>query len=143
MLKLQNIVVDRSGGAAGTASMVQQALKHIAAGRSVLIFPEGTRTLPVPFPPPAYKLGVVAMYRKLGVPCMPIALNSGLLWPRGTLLRYPGKIVVEILPAIPPGLKSQEFLISLTSRIETSSQLLVDELVAARSSSQQAKSNST
>ncbi len=50
-----------------------------------------------------YKPGVAALYRDLGIPCMPMATNSGVHWPAHGFLRRPGAIVYEFLPAIPPG----------------------------------------
>lgn len=127
MVKLGNIVIDRAGGMSATSAMLMEADQQIQSGRSVLIFPEGTRTRTLPFPHPRYKRGVVALYRKLNVPCVPVALNSGLFWPTQSLLLFPGTITVEILPPIPPGLDSGAFLQTLTDRIETSSRRLVEQ----------------
>ena len=69
----------------------------IAAGRQIVIMPEGTRR--APDDPPDYKPGAAALYGTLGVPCVPFALNSGLFWPRRKFLRHPGTIVIEFLPA--------------------------------------------
>ena len=77
--------------------------------------------------PPSYKPGVVALYEGLGLPCVPVALNSGLFWPRHSLMRYPGTIVVEFLEAIPPGLPRAEFRATLESRIEDATGRLMDE----------------
>ena len=76
-------------------------------GRQVVIFPEGTRR-PLDAPPD-YKPGAAALYLSLGVPCVPVALNSGLYWPRRKFLRYPGRVIVSLLPAIPSGLARREF----------------------------------
>lgn len=134
MVKLGNIIVDRAGGISATSAMLMEADQQIRSGRSVLIFPEGTRTLTRPFPRPHYKRGVVALYRKLNVPCVPVALNSGLFWPTQSLRLFPGTITVDILPPIPPGLDSGAFLQTLIERIETSSRSLVEQ--AARLSSE-------
>ena len=64
-----------------------------------MIFPEGTRR--TPGAEPDYKPGFVALYEGLGLPCVPVALNSGLYWPRRQLIRYPGTIIVEILDPLP------------------------------------------
>ena len=94
-------------------------------GRETIIFPEGTRR--PPGAPPDYKTGIVLLYDALGVPCLPVALNSGLFWPRRSVIRRPGTIVVEILPPIPPGLPRDEFLRRLQLAIEgASSRLLVE-----------------
>ena len=57
-----------------------------------------------------YKTGVGQIYVDCGVACLPVALNSGLFWPRRTFMRYPGTLVVEFLDPLPPGLSRGEFL---------------------------------
>src|SRR6185295_6512853 len=79
---------------------------------------------------PDYKTGVVLLYEALGIPCVPVALNSGLFWPRRSLLRRPGTIVVEFLDPIPPGLPKAEFLSRLTESIETATNRLLAEAKA-------------
>ena len=81
--------------------------KAIADGRQIVIFPEGTRR--PPGAEPDYKPGAAALYGALDVPCVPVALNSGICWPRRKFLRHPGTIVVEFLEPIPPGLKRKAF----------------------------------
>ncbi|MFN3671086.1 MAG: lysophospholipid acyltransferase family protein, partial [Bosea sp. (in: a-proteobacteria)] len=76
-------------------------------------------------PPPAYKFGVAHIYAELNVPCLPVALNSGLYWPRRKFLRRPGTIRVEIMPPIAPGLGKGEFHVLLQERIETASDRLL------------------
>ena len=97
----------------------------------MLIFPEGTRR--APGAAPDYKSGAVALYEGLGLPCVPVALNSGLYWPRRQMIRYPGTIIVEILDPLPAGLPRAEFRAKLQQRIEDASMRLI--LEAARSSS--------
>ena len=67
------------------------------------------------------------LYEALGVPCVPVALNSGLFWPRRSLIRRPGTIVVEFLDPIPPGLPKAVFLEQLIGAIETASNRLLAE----------------
>ena len=110
-------------GAAAHAARGQEA--RVADGREIIIFPEGTRR--APGAPPDYKTGVILLYDALGVPCVPVALNSGLFWPRRSLTRRPGTIVVEFLDPIPPGLPKAEFLKRLTEAIETASSRLLAE----------------
>ena len=86
------------------------------AWKSRIIFPEGTRT--APGAPPVYKYGAAQLYAACGVPCLPVALNSGLYWPRRKFLRYPGTIVLEVLDPIPPGLSRAEFADRLEREIE-------------------------
>ena len=119
------IAVERSAGSAALRNLVRQAEACIAAGRQVVIMPEGTRR--APDDPPAYKPGAAALYATLGVPCVPFALNSGLFWPRRKFLRHPGTIVLEFLPPIPPGLPRKAFQAALEGAIEPATQALVAE----------------
>ncbi|WP_029006618.1 lysophospholipid acyltransferase family protein [Azorhizobium doebereinerae] len=117
------IPIDRGARAAALKSMTARARAELATGRQIIIFPEGTRR--PPGAPPAYKFGVAHLYTSFGVPCLPIALNSGLYWPRNALIRRPGTIRVEILPPIPPGLPRDAFFSRLQSDIETASDRLL------------------
>jgi 1-acyl-sn-glycerol-3-phosphate acyltransferase len=123
--KFEMIQVDRDRGPTALRRMLREAKKRIAAGREIIIFPEGTRR--PPGAPPDYKTGVVLLYAALGVPCVPVALNSGLFWPRRSLIRRPGTIVVEFLDPIPPGLGKAEFLHRLEATIEGASNRLLAE----------------
>jgi 1-acyl-sn-glycerol-3-phosphate acyltransferase len=126
--KFEMIPVDRDKGPAALRRMLREAKARIADGREIIIFPEGTRR--APGAPPDYKTGVILLYEALRVPCVPVALNSGLFWPRRSLLRRPGTIVVEFLDPIPPGLPKAEFLKRLTEAIETASTRLLTEAKA-------------
>lgn len=115
-LKFRMISISRHAGAGALRSLIARAQAAIAQGRQVVIFPEGTRQ--APGAPPAYKPGAAALYLKLAVPCVPFALNSGVLWPRRSFLRHAGTIILEFLPAIPPGLNRREFDRRLAMEIE-------------------------
>jgi len=119
------IPVDRGRGREALAGMNERARNALAGGRQIVIFPEGTRR--APGAEPSYKFGVVHLYDGAGVACLPIALNSGLFWPRRSFLRYPGRIVAEILDPIPPGLGRVEFAERLQRDIETATARLVAE----------------
>ncbi|MDQ0503518.1 1-acyl-sn-glycerol-3-phosphate acyltransferase [Xanthobacter agilis] len=123
LTKARMIPVDRSGGMAALKAMTRFARGEVEAGRQVLIFPEGTRC--PPGAPPDYKFGVAHLYGSLGVPCLPVALNSGLYWPRRALTKRAGTIRVDILPPIPPGLGRAAFMARLESDIETASARLL------------------
>jgi 1-acyl-sn-glycerol-3-phosphate acyltransferase len=110
------IAVDRKGGASALRSMARQATETLESGRSILIFPEGTRVAPGQTKP--YQPGVAALYTQQKVPVVPVALNSGLFWGRRAFIKKPGTIVVQILPPIPPGLDRKAFMRDLESRIE-------------------------
>jgi len=123
--KFEMIPVDRDKGPSALRRMLREAKKRIDDGREIIIFPEGTRR--PPGAPPDYKTGIILLYDALGVPCLPVALNSGLFWPRRSVIRRPGTIVVEILKPIPPGLPRDEFLRRLEAAIEgASGRLLVE-----------------
>lgn len=123
--KFGMIPVDRDKGAAALRRMLHAAKERIASGREIIMFPEGTRR--PAGAPPDYKTGIALLYSGLGVPCVPVALNSGVFWARRSWTRKPGKIVVEILDPIPPGLPKAEFLSRLQEAIETASNRLVAE----------------
>jgi 1-acyl-sn-glycerol-3-phosphate acyltransferase len=123
--KFGMVFVHREAGPAALRKMVRDAKRRAAKGREIVIFPEGTRR--APGAPPDYKPGVFMLYNALGVACYPVALNSGLYWPRRSLRRYPGTIIVEFLDPIPPGLPRKEFMARLRDAIETASSRLIAE----------------
>src|SRR5690606_18009991 len=128
-LKFEHILVSRERASAALKKLVADARDRTAEGREVFIFPEGTRR--PPGAEPDYKPGYIALYEGLGVPCYPLALNSGLYWPRRQLIRHPGTIIVEILDPIPPGLSRKEFRHVLEGRLEAASDRLLQEAAAA------------
>jgi len=124
------IPVDRDNGASALKKMVADAKASAARGQSIAIFPEGTRA--EPGVTPDYKPGVGALYTQLGLPVVPVALNSGLYWGRRSFTKYTGHITVQILPAIPAGLKRKPFMIRLEQDIESATEKLVEAAKAAR-----------
>jgi 1-acyl-sn-glycerol-3-phosphate acyltransferase len=126
------IPVDRGAGAAALRAMVNRARAVVAQGRPIVIFPEGTRT--AVGAKRGYHPGVAALYGQLGLPVVPIAVNSGLFWPRRSFLKRPGRIVVEALPPLPPGLERRTFIAELQSRIETATERLVAEASSSKRS---------
>ncbi|WP_445490670.1 lysophospholipid acyltransferase family protein [Rhodopseudomonas sp. RCAM05734] len=123
--KSKMVGVDRDGGARSLIDMARRATEEVQLGRQPIIFPEGTRR-PVDAAPD-YKPGIAQIYSKCGVPCLPVALNSGLFWPRRTFLRYPGTLVVEFLDPLPPGLPRKEFIAAISTSIEAATARLVTE----------------
>ena len=119
------VAINRSAGSAALVEMTRRAKTAVQEGRQIIIYPEGTRR--PPGAAPAYKFGIAHLYSTLGVPCLPVALNSGLFWPRRTFLRRPGTIVVEFLEPLPPGLPREEFFQTMKERIETASDRLLAE----------------
>jgi len=119
------ISVNRGRGAQALVDMTVGARAALARGRQIIIFPEGTRR--APGAEPSYRYGVVHLYAETGVPCVPLALNSGLFWPRRSFRRYPGTVVVEVLDPIAPGLDKQAFTELLQQGIEAATARLVAE----------------
>lgn len=119
------VPVNRKAGSQALVRMTARAKELARHGRQIIIFPEGTRR--APGAPPAYKYGVAHLYQNLGFPCIPVALNSGLYWPRRQFIRRPGTIRVEILDTIPPGLPREEFFKLLQGGIEEASDRLLAE----------------
>ncbi len=124
--KAQMIAVDRGARRKAVASIVEGAKKTIAQGRPLVIFPQGTRTAPGTHR--KYRIGVAALYGDLGLPVVPMALNSGVFWPRRKFRKYSGTITVEFLPAIPPGLDRDEFLKRLEDTLEAATDRLVTQV---------------
>jgi 1-acyl-sn-glycerol-3-phosphate acyltransferase len=120
-----SIAIDRSGGARALRGMVAAARRAAAAGRPVVIFPEGTRT--APGRRLAYQPGVAALYQALDLPIVPAAVNSGLFWGRRSFVKKPGRITLEFLDPIPPGLGRREMMAQLEERIETATAALEGE----------------
>jgi 1-acyl-sn-glycerol-3-phosphate acyltransferase len=123
--KFRMIPVDRGAGTTALKRLIARAREAVRDRRQVVIFPEGTRRLPGA--PPDYKPGAVALYLNLGVPCVPLALNSGVFWPRRKFMRFPGTIILEFLPAIPPGEPRAVF----SQRLERALESKAAELLAA------------
>jgi 1-acyl-sn-glycerol-3-phosphate acyltransferase len=117
------IAVDRGGHAKALRKLVADARARMAEERQLVIFPEGHRM------PPGetgkYQPGVAALYRELGLPCTPVATNSGMHWPAHGFIRRPGLIVVEFLEPIPAGLPRATFMRLMEERIETASAKLL------------------
>ncbi len=123
--KTKMIAVDRKGHAAALRSMIEQAQAALKDERQVVIFPEGTRSAVGDNPP--FQPGIAALYGKLENPVTPIALNTGLYWPRKKFICRPGTLVIEILPPIEAGLKRRDFMTQLQTTIDENTDRLVAE----------------
>jgi 1-acyl-sn-glycerol-3-phosphate acyltransferase len=124
------IAIDRKGGTGALRQMVAAARASLAAGRPVLVFPEGTRS--APGTTGTYNPGVAALYRQAETPVVPVALNSGLFWRRRAFRKHPGTIVIEFLPPIAPGMAPRAFLKELEARIEGATRDLEAEAAVAQ-----------
>jgi 1-acyl-sn-glycerol-3-phosphate acyltransferase len=117
------IGIDREGGARALRRLIEEGRAALARGAPIVIFPEGTR-VPLGEHRP-YHPGVAALYRHLDCPVVPVALNSGMFWGRRRFVKRPGRIVVEFLPPIAPGLERKEFMAELERRLETATARLI------------------
>ncbi|HXP13543.1 MAG TPA: lysophospholipid acyltransferase family protein [Stellaceae bacterium] len=124
-MKAGSIAIDRGAGARALRSMLADASKVKAQGRKIVIFPEGTRGAVDEARP--YLPGVAALYQYLDLPLVPVAVNSGLFWKRRGFLRRPGTVLIEILPAISPGMDRRAVMERLRAEIETATARLVAE----------------
>ena len=123
--KAEMIPVNRGARGPALAAMTERAKLEVQRGRQIVIFPEGTRR--PPGAEPMYKFGVTHLYAETGVPCVPVALNSGLFWPRRSFRRFPGTVVVQVCDPIAPGLEKAVFMTRLQDEIESASAKLLEE----------------
>ncbi|WP_416897585.1 MAG: lysophospholipid acyltransferase family protein [Minwuia sp.] len=121
----KQIPIDRAGKTAALKDMLVHARAARDASRHLIIFPQGTRM--APGEKRAYLPGVAALYRDLGLPVVPVALNSGLFWGRNAFTKKPGEIVLEYLEPIPAGLPRKEFMSRLEDAIESATDALEAE----------------
>jgi 1-acyl-sn-glycerol-3-phosphate acyltransferase len=123
--KAAMIAVNRGKRSQALAEMTENARIELGRDRQIVIFPEGTRR--APGAEPKYKYGVAHLYAELGVPCLPIALNSGLFWPRRSFRRFPGTVILEVLDPIAPGLDKRTFADQLQRVTEEATARLIAE----------------
>lgn len=120
------IAINRRDGRQAMESMIAQAAEYAAEGRSIVIFPEGTRRLPGT--EPRYKSGVAHMSAALGMPVVPVALNAGKYWPKRVVKKRSGHAVMEFLQPMPPaGAAKEAWLADLQQRIETATAKLLEQ----------------
>ncbi len=117
------IAIDRQAGAKALKSMIKGAEQARDEARAIVIFPEGTRT--APGTKGTYHSGIAMLYGALGVPVVPMGVNSGLCWGKRSFTKHAGVITFRLLPPIPPGKDRKSFMALLETTIETAS----DELV--------------
>jgi 1-acyl-sn-glycerol-3-phosphate acyltransferase len=113
------IAIDRNGGIKSLKLLLKQVQKKITQGYNIVIFPEGTRTLPGE--KIEYNPGIIALYSIKIAPVIPVALNTGIFWPKNSFLKKPGNFTIDFLEKMPEGLDKQEFLDQLQERIESKS----------------------
>lgn len=123
------VAIDRAKRGQALPDLTRQVREAIAEGRQMIIFPEGTRK--PAGAPPEYKSGVGYLYTDAGAVCVPVALNTGLYWPRRSLAIHPGTVTIAFLEPIMPGLDKQTFLQLLEERIEAATAELIAGALAA------------
>jgi 1-acyl-sn-glycerol-3-phosphate acyltransferase len=125
LMRAGMIGIDREGGASALRGLIEDGRAALERGAPIVIFPEGTRVPPDAREP--YHPGVAALYRHLGCAVVPVALNSGVFWGRRSFIKRPGRIVVEFLPPLEPGLERKAFMAELEGRLEPATERLVAE----------------
>lgn len=123
LLRSGSIAIDRGGKTKTMRQMIAKSKEVTDSGRTIVIFPEGTRARVGEALP--YQPGIAALYGQLNVPVVPVALNSGMRWGRKAFLKTPGDITVKFLDPIPPGMRGRDFLQKLEETIEGESNALI------------------
>ncbi len=124
LAKADNIVIDRDSGQKAVGQIIEQAMHYLMQGRNIVIFPEGTRT--EAGKKVRYKQGIANVYEALDPVIVPVALNSGVYWPRNSFIRKSGTVDVEIMHPVESGKSKQEFMQELQTVIETATAKLVE-----------------
>jgi 1-acyl-sn-glycerol-3-phosphate acyltransferase len=122
---LDCVAVDRGKRGAAIKQMLEGVESGTQDAGQLAIYSQGTRILPGVKAP--YKVGVGVLYKELGQPCVPVATNVGVMWPRHGIMQHPGVAVVEFLDPIEPGLHRDEFMARLESVVEEKSNALMRE----------------
>ncbi len=125
-LRIGCVPVNRGKRGAAIKKMLEDVRSGKQQGGQLIIYPQGTRVAPGVDRP--YKAGTGALYEQLGQPCVPVATNVGVFWPKRGITRMPGVAVIEFLPRIEPGLSKEAFMARLEADIETASNALLDEV---------------
>jgi len=123
--RLECVAVERGKRGAAISKMVADVEAGRATPGQLIIYSQGTRVAPGVKAP--YKVGTAVLYEQLGQPCVPVATNVGIFWPRKGIMRKPGTAIVEFLPAMPDGMERQAFLVHLEETVETRSDALMRE----------------
>ncbi|KIC51289.1 lysophospholipid acyltransferase family protein [Tateyamaria sp. ANG-S1] len=123
--RLECVPVDRGKRGAAIAKMVRDVEAGRASPGQLIIYSQGTRVAPGTKAP--YKVGTAVLYEQLGQPCVPVATNVGVFWPRTGIMRKPGTAIVEFLPALEEGLDRDTFLSRLEDTVEERSDALMRE----------------
>jgi len=121
--KLDMVSINRSGRIKTLNKLLKKSKIKISKGYSLIIFPEGTRKKPGTHAD--YKSGVAGIYKELNTGVIPVAVNSGMFWPKNSLIIKSGKIIIEFLDPINEGFSKKDFLKILEERIENKTSELI------------------
>ena len=123
LYKSKMVSIDRDGGTKTMRKMLEEVKLKLESGSSIIIFPEGTRK--IPGSKPDYKTGFIGIYNHTRKKILPIALNSGLCWPKHTWILKNGVITIKILPIIKENYDKQTVLSKVQEQIEVASDKLL------------------
>ena len=123
LMKSNMLAIDRKGGAKTMRKILLEIKKRLDDGSSIIIFPEGTRKKPGDLPD--YKTGFIGIYNEVRRKILPIALNSGLCWPKHTFVMKKGHIIIDVLPHIESNLQKHEVLKNVKNTIENATSKLI------------------
>lgn len=121
--KMGMIAIDRDGGMKSLKLLLKQVQDKINQGYNIIIFPEGTRT--VPGEDSEYNPGVIALYNLKIAPVIPVAINTGIYWPKNSFYKKQGNFTIKFLPSIEEKLHKEEFLTQLKETIDKESRNLI------------------
>lgn len=116
MAKMQMIAIDRSAGRKAISVMVKKAKRTFKQKRPIIIFPEGSRTLPGEYN--KYKSGFYSIYKELDLRILPIAINTGVFWNKKEFVKKSGTVIIDILPPVKSGLDKKDVLELVENKIE-------------------------
>lgn len=117
--------VKRGDKSKAVGQMMKGIERNNGEASQLVIYPQGTRVPPGTYKP--YKIGAAVICERMGKPCIPVATNAGVMWPKRGLLRHPGVVVFEYMDPMPKGLKLEKFTKELEARIEPASERLAAE----------------
>ena len=124
LYKYNMVAIDRDSGTKAMRKMLQKVKTKLLSGSSIIIFPEGTRKLPGS--KPDYKTGFIGIYNHTKKKILPVAVNSGLCWPKKSWILKEGIITIKFLPLINHGLDKKVIFSEVQNRIETASNILLN-----------------
>lgn len=129
LAKSDVIAIDRTSPKLAIKS-IQDGAKHVASqNRPIVIFPQGTRVAPtVTAAEKPYKIGIIRMQEATNLPIIPMALNTGIFYPKHSWIKKPGHVVFEFMPPIPASsAPPAERLRQIESIVEEQSSILMEE----------------